>query len=204
MCRIADYPPIEIGKLELNRNPENIFAEVEQSIFSPAPLRAGASAPRPTRCSRAASSRAGDAHRYRVGINADHLPVNRPHATEARTNSRDGYLYDGRHSGRQELRAEQLRRTGPDGPPAVAAAAGDGQHRETVTPVHAEDDDFVQAGALYRLMAEDEKERLVQNLAGFISKVSRDDIAERAINNFRQADGDFGKRLEAAVQALRG
>ena len=53
-------------------------------------------------------------------------------------------------------------------------------------------------------MSEDEKDRLIANLAGFIAKVSRDDIAERAIENFRQADGDFGKRLEAAVQALRG
>ncbi|MNC96290.1 Bromoperoxidase-catalase [compost metagenome] len=62
----------------------------------------------------------------------------------------------------------------------------------------------MQAGNLYRLMSEDEKGRLIDNLAGFIAKVSRDDIAERAIDNFRQADGDFGKRLEAAVQALRG
>jgi catalase len=53
-------------------------------------------------------------------------------------------------------------------------------------------------------MSEDEKERLIGNLAGAISQVSRDDIAERAIDNFRQADADFGKRLEAAVQALRG
>ncbi|MGW0772573.1 catalase-related domain-containing protein, partial [Streptomyces sp. NPDC002835] len=47
-------------------------------------------------------------------------------------------------------------------------------------------------------------QRLVDNLAGALSGVTRDDIAERAISNFRQADGDFGKRLEAAVQALRG
>lgn len=75
---------------------------------------------------------------------------------------------------------------------------------EHVAPSHAEDDDFVQAGNLYRLMAEDEKERLINNLAGFISQVSRDDIAQRAIENFRKADADYGKRLEAAVQALRG
>lgn len=73
-----------------------------------------------------------------------------------------------------------------------------------MTPLHPEDDDFVQAGNLYRLMSEDEKVRLIDNLAGFISQVSRDDIAERAVGNFRQADEDFGKRLEAAVQALRG
>jgi catalase len=69
--------------------------------------------------------------------------------------------------------------------------------------VHAEDNDFVQAGNLYRLMTEEEKERLVDNLAGAVSRVSRDDIAERAINNFRRADDDFGKRLEAEVRALR-
>ncbi len=62
----------------------------------------------------------------------------------------------------------------------------------------------MQAGHLYRLMSEDEKTRLVENLSQNIAGVSRDDIAERAINNFRQADADFGKRLEAAVQALRG
>jgi len=69
---------------------------------------------------------------------------------------------------------------------------------------HAEDNDFVQAGNLYRLMSEDEKKRLINNLAGSISQVSREDIAKRAIENFRQADEDYGRRLEAAVQALRG
>lgn len=75
---------------------------------------------------------------------------------------------------------------------------------ETATPSHAEGDDFVQAGNLHRLMSEDEKIRLVGNLAGALSGVTREDIAERAINNFRRADEDLGKRLEAAVQALRG
>ncbi len=146
----------------------------------------------------------GDAHRYRVGINADHLPVNRPHATEARTNSRDGFLYDGRHKGAKNYEPNSF--GGPfqtDRPlwQSTAVTGGTGNH---AAPVHSEDSDFVQAGNLYRLMSEDEKSRLIENLSGFIAKVSRDGLAERAINNFRQADGDFGKRLEAAVQALRG
>jgi len=78
---------------------------------------------------------------------------------------------------------------------------GTGNH---AAAVHGEDTDFVQAGNLYRLMSEDEKTRLIENLSANIAGVSRDDIAERAIGNFRQADGDFGKRLESAVQALRG
>jgi catalase len=200
----ADYPVIEFGKLELNRNPENIFAEVEQSIFSPAHFVPGIG-PSPDKMLQGRLFAYGDAHRYRVGINADQLPVNRPHATEARTNSRDGHLYDGRHKGAKNYEPNSF--GGPfqtDRPlwqPFDAFSAGTGNHP---APVHAEDDDFVQAGNLYRLMSEDEKGRLIDNLAGSLSQVSRDDIVERAINNFRQADGDFGKRLEAAVQALRG
>jgi catalase len=199
----ADYPIVWFGKLELNRNPENIFAEVEQSIFSPAHFVPGIG-PSPDKMLQGRLFAYGDAHRYRVGINADHLPVNRPHATEARTHARDGYLYDGRHKGAKNYEPNSF--GGPFQtdralwqPVAVTGVTG-----ETEAPVHAEDNDFVQAGNLYRLMTEEEKERLVANLAGGISKVSREDIVERAINNFRQADVDFGKRLEAAVQALRG
>jgi catalase len=199
----ADYPPIEIGKLELNRNPENIFAEVEQSIFSPHHFVPGIG-PSPDKMLQGRLFAYGDAHRYRVGINADHLPVNRPHATEARTHSRDGFLYDGRHAGRKNYEPNSF-----DGPVETGKAlwqpvAVSGETGESAAPSHAEDNDFVQAGDLYRLLSEEEKERLVNNLAGFISQVSRDDIAQRAIENFRKADADYGKRLEAAVQALRG
>ncbi|MFJ9405928.1 catalase [Streptomyces sp. NPDC101393] len=198
-----DYPPVEIGKLELNRNPENIFAEVEQSIFSPHHFVPGIG-PSPDKMLQGRLFAYGDAHRYRVGINADHLPVNRPHATEARTNSRDGFLYDGRHAGRKNYEPNSF-----DGPVETGRAlwqpvAVNGETGESAAPSHAEDNDFVQAGDLYRLLSEDEKGRLIDNLAGFISQVSRDDIAQRAIENFRKADADYGKRLDAAVQALRG
>ncbi|WP_424211867.1 catalase [Streptomyces sp. BI20] len=198
-----DYPPIEIGKLELNRNPENVFAEVEQSIFSPAHFVPGIG-PSPDKMLQGRLFAYGDAHRYRVGINADHLPVNRPKATEARTNSRDGFLYDGRHAGAKNYEPNSFGGPHQTDRPLWVGQQVTGVTGDQAAPVHAEDNDFVQAGNLYRLFSEDEKSRLVENLAGFIAKVSRDDIAERAINNFRQADGDFGKRLEAAVQALRG
>ncbi|MEV0370230.1 catalase [Streptomyces sp. NPDC050636] len=198
-----DYPPIEIGKLELNRNPENIFAEVEQSIFSPHHFVPGIG-PSPDKMLQGRLFAYGDAHRYRVGINADHLPVNRPHATEARTNSRDGFLYDGRHKGTKNYEPNSFGGPVETGQPLWQPVAVTGRSGEQAAPSHAEDDDFVQAGNLYRLMSEDERERLINNLAGFIAKVSRDDIAQRAIENFRKADADYGKRLEAAVQALRG
>ncbi|WP_184346644.1 catalase [Streptomyces olivoverticillatus] len=198
-----DYPPIEIGKLELNRNPENIFAEVEQSIFSPAHFVPGIG-PSPDKMLQGRLFAYGDAHRYRVGINADHLPVNRPHATVARTNSRDGYAYDGRHGKAKNYEPNSFGGPVETGRPLWQPLPVTGWTGSTAAPSHAEDNDFVQAGNLYRLMSEEEKGRLIANLAGFIAKVSRDDIVERAIDNFRQADPDYGKRLEAAVQALRG
>ncbi|MFE6740690.1 catalase [Streptomyces tubercidicus] len=198
-----DYPPIEIGKLELNRNPQNIFAEVEQSIFSPHHFVPGIG-PSPDKMLQGRLFAYGDAHRYRVGINADHLPVNRPHATEARSHGRDGVMYDGRHAGQKNYEPNSFGGPVETGRPLWQPVTVTGPTGEHVAPSHAEDDDFVQAGNLYRLMAEDEKERLINNLAGFISQVSRDDIAQRAIENFRKADADYGKRLEAAVQALRG
>ncbi|MFB7494527.1 catalase [Streptomyces sp. NPDC056161] len=199
-----DYPPVEIGRLELNRNPENVFAEVEQSIFSPAHFVPGIG-PSPDKMLQGRLFAYGDAHRYRVGINADHLPVNRPHAAEARTYSRDGHLYDGRHKGAKNYEPNSFGGPAQTDRPlwqSTAVSGGTGTHE---APAHAEDDDFVQAGNLYRLMSGAEQERLIDNLANAIGGVSadRDDIVRRAVDNFRQADSDLGSRLEAAVKERR-
>ncbi|HEV7627358.1 MAG TPA: catalase [Streptomyces sp.] len=198
-----DYPPIEIGKLELNRNPENIFAEVEQSIFSPHHFVPGIG-PSPDKMLQGRLFAYGDAHRYRVGINGDHLPVNRPHATNANSHGRDGQMYDGRHGGMKNYEPNSFDGSAQTDKPLWEPTAVSGLTGDHVTPSHAEDDDFVQAGNLYRLMPEDAKQRLIDTIAGGLSQVSRDDIAQRAIENFRKADEDYGKRLDAAVQALRG
>ena len=68
---------------------------------------------------------------------------------------------------------------------------------------HKEDSDFFQAGDLYRLMSEDEKNRLVANIAGTLSRVTREEIVEKSISHFRVADKGFGDRLLEAVKALR-
>jgi catalase len=65
------------------------------------------------------------------------------------------------------------------------------------------DDDFAQAGALYRLMREEQKTRLVAALAGSLAPVTRPDTLERCLGHFRAADADFGRRLEAALRAPR-
>jgi catalase len=67
---------------------------------------------------------------------------------------------------------------------------------------HAEDSDFVQAGALYRLQPEDAQQRLVDNIAGSLAQVTLPGVVERSIGHFRAADSEFGDRIEAAVQEL--
>jgi catalase len=89
------------------------------------------------------------------------------------------------------------------GRPLYAPIAVEGLAASHERVRHSDDDDFVQAGALYRLMPPDAQERLVDNIAGSLSRVSRDVIVERAIANFRAADPDYGARVEARVKELR-
>jgi catalase len=69
--------------------------------------------------------------------------------------------------------------------------------------LHAEDTDFIQAGNLYRVMSEDAKQRLIDNLAAGLAVVSRQDVVERSIDYFRKADLQYGERLAKAVRASR-
>jgi catalase len=73
----------------------------------------------------------------------------------------------------------------------------------TAGELHPEDNDYVQAGNLYRVMNEDAKKRLIENIAGSLSRVSRNEIIERSIGHFRKADLEYGRRVAEAVAALR-
>ena len=98
-----DYPLIEVGKLVLNRNPENYFAEIEQAAFDPANFVPGIG-PSPDKMLQGRLFAYGDAHRYRLGINHTQLSVNRPKAAEANNYGRDGYMrFDGNEWASQEL-----------------------------------------------------------------------------------------------------
>lgn len=85
-----DYPLIEVGRMVLDRNPENYFAEVEQATFSPGSFVPGIEAS-PDKMLQGRLFAYGDAHRYRVGANHNHLPINRPIA-EVNNNQRDGAM----------------------------------------------------------------------------------------------------------------
>lgn len=198
----GDYPLTEVGRLVLDRNPGNYFAEVEQAAFDPGHFVPGIG-PSPDKMLQGRLFAYGDAHRYRLGINHTQLPVNRPHATEADNYGRDGLMRFDAHYGR-EKNYEPNSFGGPTqtgeplyGPlPASGPSGAYGPDRRAV-------DDFEQAGALYRLISDDARTRLVGNIAAGLSHVSKEDIIERSISNFRHADPDYGARIESAVKEHR-
>jgi catalase len=198
----ADYPLITVGKLVLDRAPENYFAEVEQAAFDPAAFIPGIG-PSPDPMLQARLFAYGDAHRYRLGINHTRLPVNAPRAVNggAQNYGRDGAMRFDDNGGRSK-NYEPNSHDGPvesgealDFPLSLSGSTG-----RVALEHHAEDNDYVQAGALYRVMSEPERVRLVANIAGSLRAVKRDDVRGRAIEHFRRADADYGRRLDEAVR----
>ncbi|MFV8754288.1 catalase [Nannocystaceae bacterium ST9] len=201
----ADYPCVPIGRLVLDRVPDNYFAETEQSSFDPGAMVPGIG-PSPDRMLQARLFAYGDAHRHRLGANHLQLPVNRPQVSGgANGYARDGAMrFDG--NGGRGPNYEPNSRGGPaaTGEPYDFGQAMSGVTGPQVPELHAQDDDFGQAGALIRLMRPDERERLLANLAGSLAKVGRAEVIERSIAHFAAADAPFGRRLSDAVLKLRG
>jgi catalase len=197
-----DYPLQELGKLVLNRNPDNYFADVEQAAFNPANFVPGVG-PSPDKMLQGRLFAYGDAHRYRLGVNHTQIPVNRPHATTAQNYGRDGFMrFDGNQGRAKNFEPNSFGGPVQSNEPTYApidvhGAAGSHEYEH-----HKDDNDFVQAGDLYRLMSEEEKKRLVANIAGSLSKVSREEIIEGSLGNFRSADKDLGDRLAKAIKEL--
>ncbi len=201
-----DYPLIEVGRMTLDRNPENFFAEVEQAAFDPGHFVPGVG-PSPDKMLQGRLFAYGDAHRYRLGVNHTRLPINAPKgvATGATNYGRDGAMRFDTNGGR----AKNYEPNSFDGPaqtgePLYAGLEGQGVSGTFAPARYPEDDDFTQAGALYRLMKADERERLVRNIAGSLAQVAHEQIVARSIANFRDADPEYGARIEAEVKKIRG
>ncbi|MGY6021252.1 catalase [Streptomyces spinosirectus] len=198
-----DYPLQRVGRLVLDRNPDNVFAEVEQAAFSPNNFVPGIG-PSPDKMLQGRLFAYADAHRYRLGVNHTLLAVNAPRATVANNYGRDG-LMAVNSQGRYARNYEPNSYDGPveTGRPLSAPLAVTGHTGTHEAPLHTKDDDFVQAGELYRLMSAEERSRLIANIAGGLSQVTRDDVIEKNLAHFHAADPEYGKRVEEAVRALR-
>ena len=198
----ADYPLIEVGVLKLNRNPENYFAEVEQSAFSPANVVPGISFS-PCKMLQARIFAYADAHRYRLGANFERLPINCPRAAKASNYQRDGAMrFD--DNGGASVNYEPNSFGGPQANPAFKEPplkiSGDADWYDQKRGV---DDDYVQPGDLYRLMSREEKKRLVQNIVSSLKKVPKK-LQKKMVEHFRRADKAYGEGIAKGLGLSAG
>ena len=188
----GDYPLIKVGVMELNRNPTNYFAEVEQAAFDPSNRVPGISYS-PDKMLQGRLFSYADAHRYRLGVNYQSLPVNRPKVAEVNTYHRDGFMrFDGNAGNIVVYEPNSF--GGPTENPAFKEPplkiSGDADAYAQPTT----DDDFIQPGNLYRLMPPDEQERLIKNLVNSLKTVP-EFIQERMVKHFFKADQTWGEKV---------
>jgi len=185
----GDYPLIEVGIMELNRNPENYFAEIEQAAFEPSNVVPGISHS-PDKMLQARIFSYADAHRYRIGTNYQQLPVNRP-KVPVHTYHRDGQQrFDDNYGGAVNYEPNSF--GGPVQDPAFVepplAISGDAARYDH----RVGNDDYTQPGNLFRLMPADARQRLMDNLAEAMQSVPTE-IQRRQIGHFWRADPAYGE-----------
>jgi len=188
-----DYPVIEVGRMVLNRNPNNYFAEVEQAAFSPGNFVPGITAS-PDKMLQGRLFAYNDAHRYRLGPNYHLLPVNRPKAVKAENYQRDGYM-------RFDKNGESTPNYYPN------SFSGPEPDIETVEPSYEvtgkvarqkythPNDDFVQPGNLYRkVMTNQDRDNLIGNIVSHLCNAKKE-IQIRQTKIFYKADPEYGQRV---------
>ena len=195
----ADYPLMDVGYFELNRNPENYFSDVEQAAFSPANVVPGIGFS-PDKMLQGRLFSYGDAHRYRLGVNHHQIPVNKPHCP-FHNYHRDGAMRIDGNSGNTETyepNSAGLFQEQPDfsePPLSVDGAADHWNHREDT-------DYFSQPRALYELLSDAEHQRMFARIAGELVQAAEETQA-RQIALFKQVHPEYGAGVEAAIAKLK-
>ncbi|MEX1089705.1 MAG: catalase [Phycisphaeraceae bacterium] len=189
----AEFPLIEVGQMELNRNPENYFADVEQAAFKPSALVAGIGAS-PDKMLQARLMSYADTHLHRLGVNHHQIPVNKPRCPVMHY-MRDGHLATAETYGSAPNYWPNTHATAPQPHEQYKDPAWDtGQtivDRYDSTQDH---DDFTQAGNLYRLFDQGHKDRLTTRIAGAL-KDARQPVQMLQLCHFFRADADYGRRV---------
>ena len=195
----GDYPLIEVGEFELNRNPENFFADVEQSAFAPSNLVPGISVS-PDKMLQARLFNYADAQRYRLGVNYHQIPVNAPRCP-VHSNHRDGAVrMDGNYCSLPHYE-----------PNSFNQWQEQPQFREPPLKINGnadwwdfrEDDSnyYKQPGDLFRLMSPEQQQVLFDNTARAMGDAP-DFIKRRHVENCSKADPAYGAGVEAALRKL--
>ncbi|MBB3120369.1 catalase [Pseudoduganella violacea] len=194
-----DYPLIEVGVLELNRNPDNYFADVEQAAFTPANVVPGISFS-PDRMLQSRLFAYGDAQRYRLGVNHHQIPVNAPKCP-FHSYHRDGAMRsDGNHGGsigyEPNSKGEWQQQPSFAEPPlALQGDAANWDHR-------ADEDYYSQPRALFQLMTQEQRQTLFDNTARALNGVPQP-IQQRHIDNCAKADEAYGAGVRTALESQR-
>lgn len=194
----GEYPLIEVGVLELNRYPDNYFAEVEQAAFSPANIVPGIGFS-PDRMLQGRLFSYGDAQRYRLGVNFNHIPVNAPRCP-FQTYHRDGAMRtDGNLGGAKTYHpnSEGLWNNQPDFAEPPLPIEGPADHFDH----YADDDHYEQPGNLFRLMTPAQQKVLFENTARSMGDAAPH-IKQRHIDNCTKADPAYGAGVAAALEQL--
>lgn len=192
----GDYPLIEVGYFELNRNPANYFAEVEQSAFSPANIVPGIGFS-PDRMLQGRLFSYGDAHRYRLGVNHHQIPVNAAR-NNPRIYHRDGAMRVDGNNGDMTVTYEpnsfnqwQEQPDYSEPPLTLEGSADHWNHR-------VDDDYYGQPAALFRLFDEAQRQRLYENIAGDMAGVP-EAIQRRQLALFFKIDAAYGEGVAKAL-----
>ena len=194
-----DYPLHDVGVLELDRNPDNYHADVEQAAFTPANVVPGIGFS-PDRMLQSRLFAYGDAQRYRLGVNHHAIPVNAPRCP-FHSYHRDGAMrVDGNQGGsigyEPNSQGEWQQQAAYAEPPlALGGDAARYNHR-------ADDDYYSQPRALFRLMDEQQRQALFDNTARSLAGVPLE-IQQRHIENCNKADAAYGAGVSAALDKLR-
>lgn len=196
-----DYPLIKIGKITLDRNPENYFAETEQSAFSPSHTVPGIE-PSNDKMLQGRLFSYPDTHRHRLGVNYLQIPVNRPINSKVANYHRDGYMnVDDNFGSLPNYEPNSF--GGPQqAGPSVAITnhpLNDSEHITTIRKLTPSSDiDFIQPGNLYRLQSPESKAHLVNNVVKHL-KNAKKFIQERQLGHFKKADKEYGQRIEKGL-----
>ncbi|MDX3853131.1 catalase [Streptomyces sp. AK02-01A] len=194
-----DYPLIEVGVWELNRNPDNYFAEVEQAAFTPANVVPGISFS-PDKMLQGRLFSYGDAQRYRLGVNHHQIPVN---AGRCPVNSfhRDGAMrVDGNHG--STLAYEPNTHGYWSEQPAYREPAESIGAEADRYDFRADDQDYyTQPGDLFRSMSQEQRQTLYSNTAGALAGVT-EKVRRRHIDHCTRADPAYGRGVSEALAAL--
>ncbi|GAA2577787.1 catalase [Streptomyces tubercidicus] len=196
----GDYPLIEVGRMTLNKNPEDYFIHIEQAAFEPSNMVPGVG-PSPDKMLLGRLFSYADTHRYRIGPNYAQLPPNRPHVPV------HSYAKDG------PMRYEPSRAARPYAPNSYGGPAADtlrygepagwetgGEMVREAYTLRRDDDDFGQPGTMVRQVLDDAaRDRLVGNVSGhLLNGVSRP-VLDRALQYWRNIDKNVGDRIAHKV-----